>query len=115
MSTATLISDPVRIKKAMEDDQFFLAFARIENHYFINNGFFPTDNYLVENAYKLRHIPCTVVHGRYDVVCPIKQAWDLKRAYPELELKIVGDAGHSMTEAGILSELIKATDKYAAH
>ena len=94
------------------DPQFALAFARIECHYFMNNAFFPTDNYLIENVGKIRHIPAVIVQGRYDVVCPAMSAWELHRAWPEAELRIVPDAGHSATEPGIVSALVEATDRF---
>jgi proline iminopeptidase len=89
-----------------------LSLARIECHYFVNNSFFPTDNYLLENIGKIRHIPTVIVQGRYDVVCPITSAWDLHLAFPEAELVVVPDAGHSVSEKGIISALVEATDRF---
>ncbi len=89
-----------------------LQLARIECHYFMNNSFFPTENYLIENVGIIRHIPTVIVQGRYDVVCPATSAWDLHRAFPEAEFIIVPDAGHSISEPGIASALIEATDKF---
>jgi len=96
-----------------EQDAFAEAFGRIECHYFINGGFLRPPNQLLEDVDRIRHLPCTIVQGRYDVVCPMKSAWDLHRAWPEADLRIVADAGHSAFEAGILSELVAATDRYA--
>jgi len=93
-------------------DQFALAFARIECHYFVHGGFFERDDQLLYNAHKLKKIPAVIVQGRYDVVCPMRSAWDLHRAWPEAELRIVGDAGHSAFEPGITHELISATDRF---
>lgn len=93
-------------------DEFALAFARIESHYFVNRGFFDNDDQLLHHADKLRAIPAVVVQGRYDVVCPLRSAWDLHRAWPEADLRIVGDAGHSAYEPGITHELIEATDRF---
>jgi proline iminopeptidase len=93
--------------------QFALAFARIECHYFMNNAFFDTDNYLIENVGKIRHIPAVIVQGRYDVVCPLMSAWELHRAWPEADLKIIPDAGHSALEPGTRSALVEATDRFA--
>ena len=87
------------------EPEFAMAFARIECHYFMNNAFFETDNYLIENVGKIRHIPTVIVQGRYDVVCPIMSAWELHRAWPEAELRIIPDAGHSASEPGIVSAL----------
>ena len=94
-----------------EGEDEALALARIECHYFMNNSFFPTENYLIENVDKIRHIPTVIVQGRYDVVCPAVSAWELHRAFPESDLQIVPDAGHSMSEKGISSALIAAMDK----
>ena len=110
-STSKLLFDYESIER-FADPQFALAFARIECHYFMNNCFFPTENYLVENVGKIRQIPGVIVQGRYDVVCPITSAWDLHRAWPEAELHISPDAGHSITEPGNLSALVEATDKF---
>jgi len=93
-------------------DQFALAFARIECHYFVHGGFFERDDQLLFNARKLKKIPAVIVQGRYDVVCPMRSAWDLHRAWPEADLRIVGDAGHSALEPGITHELISATDRF---
>ena len=89
-----------------------LQLARIECHYFMNKSFFPTENYLIENVDKIRHIPTVIVQGRYDVVCPATSAWDLHRAFPEAEFNLVADAGHSISEPGIASALVEATDKF---
>ncbi len=89
-----------------------LAFARIECHYFINNAFFKTDNFLLENAHKISHIPTRIIQGRYDVVCPMRSAWDLHRALPKADLRIIADCGHSATEPGIRSALIQATQDF---
>ena len=89
-----------------------LSLARIECHYFMNNSFFSSEDYLLENVGKIRHIPTVIVQGRYDVVCPATSAWDLHRAFPEAELNIVPAAGHSISEPGITSALVEATDKF---
>ncbi len=110
-STSKLFPDP-DVADHFGDAKFALAFARIECHYFMNNAFFDTDNYLIENVDKIRHIPAVIVQGRYDVVCPMMSAWELHRAWPEAELHITPDAGHSVTEPGNISALIEATDKF---
>jgi len=113
MSTSKLHVDATQVEKA-EEDEFSNAFARIENHYFVNDGFM-RDGQLLEKQEidKIRHIPTIVVQGRYDVVCPATTAWDLKKVWPEIELHIVPDAGHSSREPGIQKLLVKATDKFA--
>ena len=94
-----------------EGEHEALSLARIECHYFMNNSFFPSENFLIENVEKIRHIPTVIVQGRYDVVCPMTSAWDLHKAFPESELIIVPDAGHSVSEPGISSALVEAMDK----
>jgi proline iminopeptidase len=94
------------------EDAFSLAFARIESHYFVNHAFL-TPNQLLNDIDKIRHIPGVIVQGRYDVVCPATSAWDLHKAWPEAEFHMIPDAGHSMSEAGIIDKLIAATDRYA--
>ena len=89
-----------------------LALARIECHYFVNNSFFETENFLLENVHRIRKIPAVIVHGRYDIVCPVMNAWELHRAWPEAELKIIQDAGHAANEPGIVDALIQATDSF---
>ena len=76
------------IEKAKKD-QWAVAFARIECHYFVNKGFFDSDGWILENVSKIRHIPGFIVQGRYDVVCPAKTAWDLHRIWPEAEFFMV--------------------------
>ena len=109
-STSTLLYDADLVARTGASD-FALAFARIECHYFINKGFLKTDDQLLRDAKKIRHIPGVIVQGRYDVVCPAESAWALHRAWPEAELRIVPDAGHSAMQPGILSELVSATDR----
>lgn len=94
------------------EDRFAEAFARIECHYFVNNGFFARPNQLLEQIARIRHIPCTIVQGRYDVVCPAKSAWDLHRVWPEASFQWVADAGHAASEPGILTRLLEATDRF---
>jgi proline iminopeptidase len=96
-----------------EDPQYAAAFARIECHYFVNKGFFTHDDQLLRQVRRVRHIPTTIVHGRYDVICPVRNAWELSQAWPEADLRIVPDAGHSAFEKGMIHELVEATDRYA--
>lgn len=112
-STSCLLPDRDLVAR-MGGDMFALAFARIECHYFVNRGFFERDTQLLDDAARIRHIPTVIVQGRYDVVCPAESAWALSRALPQAELVIVPDAGHSAMEAGILSELVCATDRLAS-
>jgi len=100
------------VKRAGEAE-FAAAFARIECHYFVNGGFLERPNQLLEDVHKIRHIPAVIVQGRFDVVCPARSAWDLHNAWPEADLRIVPDAGHSAFETGIARELVMATDRFA--
>ena len=96
-----------------KDAEFAAAFARIECHYFVNGGWLEKETQLLDDVPKIRHIPAVIVQGRYDVVCPARSAWDLKKAWPEADLRIVPDAGHSAFEPGTARELVKATDRFA--
>ncbi|MEC8252493.1 MAG: prolyl aminopeptidase [Planctomycetota bacterium] len=110
-TTSLLYRDEKKIAETGADD-FAVAFARIECHYFVNGGFFETEDQLLRGVERIRHIPTVVVQGRYDVVCPARSAWDLQRAWPESELVVVEDAGHSAFEPGIRSALLEATDRF---
>ncbi|MDC9593851.1 prolyl aminopeptidase [Xenorhabdus sp. IM139775] len=108
--TVTLL--PSENSDSFSEDSFALAFARIENHYFINHGFMDETQQLLNHVDVIRHIPAVIIHGRYDMACQVQNAWDLAKAWPEAELHIVEGAGHSFDEAGILHQLIKATDQF---
>lgn len=95
-----------------DTDRFDLAFASIENHYFVNHGFL-RDGQLLDEIDTIASIPGVIVQGRYDVVCPMRSAWDLHRAWPAADLRIVADAGHASYEPGIRHHLIEATDRFA--
>jgi len=110
-ATSKLLPDP-RLKAHHDENAFAEAFARIECHYFVNRGFFPSDDFLLESAHTLKSIPGVIVQGRYDVVCPPVTAFALHKAWPEAELRIVPDAGHSAFEPGIVRELVSATDRF---
>ncbi|MFZ5757346.1 MAG: prolyl aminopeptidase [Pseudomonadota bacterium] len=108
---ATLHPDP-SLEEHYRDPQVALAFAGIENHYFVNDCFFAPGQ-LLRDAHRLADIPGVIVHGRYDIVCPVEQAFDLHRAWPQAELVIVPDAAHAVTEPGITVALLQATDAFA--
>lgn len=110
-SALSLLPDPGRVA-AFGDPQYALAFARIECHYFVNRGFFESDDQLIAKAGILKPIPGVIVHGRYDLCTPVVIAHDLHKAWPESDLRIVADAGHTMTEPGIIHELISATERF---
>ncbi|MCY1043485.1 prolyl aminopeptidase [Corallococcus sp. bb12-1] len=109
--TSCLFTNPELIARNAGDD-FAIAFARIECHYFVNKGWMRSDTQLLDDVHRIRHIPAVIVQGRYDVVCPPESAWALHRAWPEAQLVIVPDAGHSANEPGNTSALIEATDRF---
>jgi proline iminopeptidase len=111
-STITLLPNP-DVVAIFTDPVFALAFARIENHYFVNKGFFD-EGQLIRDAGILRGIPGVIVQGRYDICTPPVTAWDLHRAWPEAQFTMVPDAGHSITEPGITSALVEATDRFVS-
>jgi proline iminopeptidase len=111
-ATSKLLPDP-EFTAEYEEDEFAMIFARIEVHYFVNKGFLETEGQLLRDIGKIRHIPGVIVQGRYDVVCPMKSAWDLYRAWPEAELIISPDAGHSAFEPANSRALVAATDRFA--
>lgn len=111
--TLSLRDDPERVAR-FGADEFAIAFARIECHYFVNGGFLQNDSQLIDDLHKIRHIPAVLVQGRYDVCTPMKTAWDIHKAWPEAELKICPTSGHALTEAEITTELIAATEKFKA-
>ncbi len=92
--------------------QVALAMARIEAHYFVHDAFIG-DNQICAEAHRLADIPTVIVHGRYDMVCPLDQAFALRQAMPHAELEIIRDAGHASSEPGTLDALIRATDRFA--
>jgi proline iminopeptidase len=108
---ATLIADEDLIAHC-NDASFTLAFARIECHYFVNGGFFDPDSQIIDRIDRIRHIPGVIVHGRYDAICPPRNAWRLHKAWPESRLVIVETAGHSASEPGIVDALVAATDRF---
>jgi proline iminopeptidase len=109
--TITLLPSP-DLSSAHSDDHFAIAFARIENHYFHHDCWLEPQQ-LLNNAVWLRGIPGTIVHGRYDMPCPARHAWDLHKAWPEAEFHLIEGAGHAYNEPGILDQLIRATDRFA--
>jgi proline iminopeptidase len=111
-ATSKLLPDP-SMKDHYEDPEYALAFARIEAHYFMNRGFLETDDQLLRDVPRIRHIPAAIVQGRYDVVCPAESAWALHRAWPEAELVITADSGHSAYDAANSRALVAATDRFS--
>ncbi|MEO9614744.1 MAG: prolyl aminopeptidase [Nitratireductor sp.] len=109
--TITLLPEAATSAKFGEDD-FALAFARIENHYFVHGGWLD-EGQLLRDAGRLADVPGVIVHGRYDMPCPAKNAWALHKAWPRAEFHLVEGAGHAFSEPGILDRLIRATDGFA--
>jgi proline iminopeptidase len=110
-ATSYLHINEENVTKWGEED-FAIAVARIECHYFVNHGFFETEDQLLRNVERIRSIPAVIIQGRYDVVCPMQTAWALHRAWPEADFRVVADAGHSAFEPGTTHELISATDRF---
>ncbi len=113
-ATSRLFPDEIAIQR-FDDPQEALSFARIECHYFINDAFMESDYFLLEKAKDLSSIPCRIIQGRYDMVCPIVTAWELKQAMPWADMRIIPDAGHSIKEPGVAKELIQATNDFKKH
>ena len=111
--TVTLLPDAAMLEEFTED-QHAIAVARIECHYMRNLGWLDHDQ-LLENAGKLKDIPGVIVQGRHDCCTPPSAAWNLKQAWPEVELEIIPDGGHLFTEPGITDGLVRATDRFASH
>jgi proline iminopeptidase len=112
-STSSLSYNP-DMANSFSDPQFALAFALIENHYFVNKGFLEHENQLIESGIDIiRNIPTTIVQGRYDIVCPMTTAWELAKNWPEAKLIVAPSSGHTAFEKEITHELIKATNGYA--
>ena len=111
-TTLSLWPNPAR-ETAFAEDDFAAAMAAIECHYFVNGGFFDHDGWIIANAHRLRDIPAVIIQGRYDVVTPARTAWDLHRVWPEAQLVLVPDAGHTGTEPGIADAMVRATDGFA--
>ncbi len=109
--TITLLPDP-SLTEQHGDDDFAIAFARIENHFFVHGGWFE-EGQLLRDAHKLAGIPGVIVHGRYDMPCPAHYAWQLHKAWPDAEFHLIEGAGHAFSEPGILDRLIRATDQFA--
>jgi proline iminopeptidase len=110
-STITLLQQPDTIARFTEPS-FAVAFARIENHYFINRGWFEP-NQLIRDADRLKNIPGVIVQGRYDMCTPAFTAWELHQAWPDADFRLIPDAGHAFDEPGNLDAIIEATDRFA--
>ena len=104
ISTSHLIKKNINFSSS-EVNSFPDAFARIESHYFINNIFLE-ENFILKNIEKIRFIPTKIIQGRYDIVCPMRSAWDLHKKLHNSELFIIDEAGHSMSEKGITDKLL---------
>ncbi len=110
--TITLVPDPAT-SDVFLDPHFAYAFARIENHFFVNGGWLD-EGQLLRDAHRLANIPGTIIHGRYDMPCPATNAWALHKAWPRADFHLIEGAGHAYNEPGILDRLIRATDGFAA-
>ena len=109
--TITLLPEPSTSDK-FHEDHFALAFARIENHFFVHGGWLE-EGQLLANAHRLAGIDGVIIHGRYDMPCPARIAWQLHKAWPRAAFHLIEGAGHAFSEPGILDQLIRATDRFA--
>ncbi|MFT8463773.1 prolyl aminopeptidase [Acetobacter persici] len=109
--TLTLLPAP-DIETQHEEADYALAFSRIENHYFVHGGWLE-EGQLIRDVDRIRHIPTVIVQGRYDMATPVRTAWDLHKAWPEADFRLINAAGHALFEPGILSALLEATDRFA--
>jgi proline iminopeptidase len=110
-SLVKLLPDPEWLEEC-DDEGMALALARLEAHYMMHRAFLPGGDWLLERASAYAHLPCRIVHGRYDMICPPRAAWDLHRALPRSEIRFVPDAGHSASEPGMTHELVQATEDF---
>jgi proline iminopeptidase len=110
-STSRLHQDPKLIARS-SGEAFAEALARIECHYFVHGSFLRHPDQLLDDVERVRRIPAVIVQGRYDLVCPMVSAWELHRRWPEAELHVVPDAGHSAMEPGTIDRLVEATDRF---
>ena len=113
--SVSTLSHKADMVSSYSESKFALAFALIENHYFVNKGFLNSEDQLIasESIDKIRHIPAKIVQGRYDIVCPMETAWELKKNWPEAELIVAPSSGHSAFEKEITHELVRATEEFA--
>jgi proline iminopeptidase len=112
-ATTSTLRHNVAMTTSMGRDDFALAFARIECHYFTNRGFFESEDQLLAGVSRIRHVPAVIVQGRYDVVCPMETAWALHRTWPEAAFHVAPTSGHSAFEPEITSLLVEATESFA--
>jgi proline iminopeptidase len=110
-ATMTLIPNPKAIEE-MTNDGSALSIARIECQYTLNKFYMTSDNYLLENVEKIQNIPCRIVQGRYDIICPMISAWKLHKALPNSELRIVPEGAHSPMDEGMVQELVTASEDF---
>jgi proline iminopeptidase len=103
--------DPARVA-AFTAPAYAIAFARIESHYFQNGGFFQRDDHLLHRAAALADTRGVIIQGRYDICTPMSTAWDLHKAWPKAEFRVVADSGHALSEPGIVDALVSATEAF---
>lgn len=112
--SSSLQRDPARVER-FGTAEFAEAFAGIELHYFINKGFFEVDGQILRDAGRLEQIPGAIIHGRYDMVCPLENALLLSEAWPRADFVVIEDAGHSSSEPGTTDALVCATDRFRVY
>ena len=112
MSISSLRPDFDQIDLALDDAEFFLPFARAEAHFFIHGGFMRRPRQLLDDCVHIEHIPVHIVHGRYDLVCRPRMAWDLHKRLPRSTIELTWDSGHSTAEARTIDAIVRATDRF---
>jgi proline iminopeptidase len=112
-ATMTLLPDPDALKE-LTDGGTAISIGRIECHYTFNKFFMKSKNYILDNCTKIANIPCRIVQGRHDIICPMISAWDLQKALEKSELRIVPDGAHSPMDKGMVHELVQATEDFKA-
>lgn len=111
LTISKLFSDESLISSLLKDEKFYAPFARFECHYFVHGGWFETEHELLDNVHKIAHIPCAIIHGRQDIVCRPRAAYELHKKMKNSTLEFIFDAGHSDSEPGIVDALVRATDR----
>jgi proline iminopeptidase len=110
-SMVNVLPDPEALEEMLAD-QSAISVAHIESYYTLNNFFMESDNYVLDNAGVIGHIPTRIIHGRYDTICPPISAWELNKALPNARLTLVPDGAHSPLDGGMTKELVAAADEF---
>ncbi|XP_060603013.1 probable proline iminopeptidase [Ruditapes philippinarum] len=110
--TARLYIDQHALGQIEQNLESWVQKATIECHYVVNSAFLKTDDQILSNVDKIRHIPTSIIHGRYDIICPTETAWQLHKLLPDAEFHLIPDGGHSTKDKGLEEKLVEVTDRY---